>query len=148
MTLALSRRSQRPWWMTTFGREPLGDVFFDRLLPELQRNAGEEVTPSVDFSEKDGKYYLTAELPGIDKENLSIAVEDGYVTLSGKKEEKNEEKGTDYYIKETKYGSFSRSFRLPGKVADDKVGATFKDGVLTVEMPHEEEAETKKIEIH
>ncbi len=148
MTLALSKRSRRPWWMTNFGREPLGDVFFDRLWPEYQRDAGEEVTPSVDFSEKDGKYYLTAELPGIDKENISITVEDGYVTLSGKKEEKNEKKGTDYYLKETKFGSFSRSFRLPGKVAEDKVDATFKDGVLTVEMPHEETAETKKIEIH
>ena len=67
MTLALSKRSRRPWWMTTFGHEPLGDVFYDRLWPEWRRDAGEEVTPSVDFSEKDGKYYLTAELPGINK---------------------------------------------------------------------------------
>lgn len=148
MTLSLSKRARRPWWMTSFGSEPLGDVFFDRLWPEWRRDAGEEVTPSVDFSEKDGKYYLTAELPGIEKENISITVEDGYITLSGKKEEKKEEKGSDYYLKETRYGSFSRSFRLPGKVAEDKVDATYKDGVLTVEMPHEEETETKKIEIH
>ncbi|MBW2217826.1 MAG: Hsp20/alpha crystallin family protein, partial [Deltaproteobacteria bacterium] len=81
-------------------------------------------------------------------ENISITVEDGYVTLSGKKEEKKEEKGSDYYLKETRYGSFSRSFRLPGKVAEDKVDANYKDGVLTVEMPQEEEAKTQKIEIH
>jgi len=148
MTLALSRRTRRPWWMTTFGNEPFGDVFIDRLWPELRRDAGEEVTPSVDFSEKDGKYYLTAELPGIEKENISITIENGYVTLSGKKAEKKEEKGSDYYLKETSYGSFSRSFKLPGKVAEEKVNASYKDGVLTVEMPHEEEAETKKIEIH
>ena len=73
---------------------------------------------------------------------------DGYVTLSGKKEEKKEEKGSDYYLKETSYGSFKRSFKLPGKVAEDKIDATYKNGVLTVVMPHGEEAETKKIEIH
>jgi len=134
--------------MTTFGREPVGDVFSDRLWPEWRRDTGEEVTPSIDFSEKEGKYYLTAELPGINKEDISITVEDGYVTVSGKKEDNKEEKGSDYYLKETRYGSFSRSFRLPGKVVEDKVDATYKDGVLTVVMPHEEEAETKKIEIH
>jgi len=134
--------------MTTFGREPAGDIFYDRLYPEYVRDSGEEVTPSVDFTEKDGKYYLTAELPGIDKKNISITIEDDYVTLTGKKEEKKEEKGSDYYLKEMRYGSFKRSFRLPGKVAEDKIDATYKDGVLTVVMPHEEAAETKKIEVH
>ena len=148
MTLSLSRKSGRPWWMTTFGREPLGDVYFDRLYPEWRRDSGEEVTTNIDLSEKDGKYYLTAELPGIEKEDISITIEDGYVTLSGRKEEKKEEKGSDYYLKETKSGSFSRSFRLPGKVDEDKVNASYKNGVLTVEMPHEEEDKTKKIEIH
>lgn len=148
MTLTLSRRSNRPWWMTPFGREPLGDIFFDRPYPEWRRDMGEEVTPSIDFSEKDGKYFLTAELPGIKKDDISITIEDGYVTLTGKKEENKEENGSNYYLKETRYGSFSRSFRLPGKVDENKVDATYKEGVLTVVMPHEEETETKKIEIH
>lgn len=147
MTLSLSRQ-RRPWWMTPFGREPMGDVFFDRLWPEWRRDYGEEISPSVDFSEKDGKYYLTAELPGLKKEDISITIDNGYVTISGKKEDKKEEKTSDYYIKETRHGSFRRSFRLDRKVAEDKVDATYKDGVLTVVMPHEEEAETKKIEIH
>ena len=148
MTLALSRRHGRPWWMTTFGREPWGDVFFDRLWPEWTGETGEKLTPSLDFSEKDGKYFLTAELPGINRDDISIKIEDGYVTVSGKKEEKIEEKESNYYLKETRYGSFSRSFRLPGKVMEDKVDATYKDGVLTVMMPHEEEPAVKKIEIH
>ncbi|MBW2220716.1 MAG: Hsp20/alpha crystallin family protein [Deltaproteobacteria bacterium] len=148
MTLTLSRRSNRPWWMTPLGREPLGDIFFDRLYPEWRRDMGEEVTPSIDFSEKDGKYFLTAELPGINKDDISITIEDGYVTLSGKKEENKEESGSNFYLKETKYGSFSRSFRLPGKVDENKVDATYKEGVLTVVMPQEEATETKKIEVH
>ena len=137
-----------PWWMTPFGKEPMGDIFFDRIWPEWQRDMGDEVSTSVDFSEKDGKYYLTAELPGINKDDITITIENGYVTLSGKKEESKEEKESNYYMKETRYGSFSRSFRLPGKVPEDKVDATYKDGVLTVVMPHEEEPEIKKIEIH
>ena len=106
------------------------------------------MTPSVDFSEKDNKYHLTAEIPGLNKDDITITIEDGYVTISGKKEEDKEEKGTDYYIKETRTGSFSRSFRLPKKVAEDKVDAIYKDGVLTVVLPHAEEVETKKIEVH
>ncbi len=148
MAFALTTRHGRPWWMTPFGREPLGDVFFDRLWPEWQRDAGDEVSTSIDFKEKDGKYYLTAELPGVKKEDISINIEDGYVTLTGRKEETKEEKEANYYLKETRYGSFSRSFRLPGRVLEDKVDATFKNGVLTVVMPHEPEARTKKIEIH
>jgi HSP20 family protein len=148
MTLSLMRRTGRPWWMTPFGREPMGDIFFDRMWPEWQRDMGTEVTPSVDFSEKEGKYYLTAELPGINKDDISITIENGYVILSGKKEETTEKKDADYYVQETRSGSFSRSFKLPGKVMEDKVDATYKDGVLTVVIPHEEEAGTKKIEIH
>jgi HSP20 family protein len=126
----------------------MGDVFFDRLWPEWRRDYGEEVNPNVDFSEKDNEYHLTAEIPGLNKDDISITIEDGYLTISGKKDDNKEEKGTDYYIKETRTGSFSRSFRLPKKVAEDKVDATYKNGVLSVVLPHTEEAETKKIEVH
>ena len=148
MTLALARRHRRPWWMTTFDPESVGDIFFDRFWPEWTRDLGEEISPTVDLSEKDGKYYLTAELPGMNKEDISITVEDGCVTISGKKEENTEEKGKDFYLKETRHGSFSRSFRLPGHVEEDKVDASYKDGVLTVVLPHAQEAKTKKIVIH
>ena len=147
MTLSIMRPS-RPWWMTPFGREPMGDVFSDRLWPEWRRDYGEEMSPSVDFSEKDGKYYLTAELPGMKKEDISISIEDGYVTISGKKEDHREEKGSDYYVKEMRHGSFRRSFCLEKGVDEEKVDATYKDGVLTVVMPHREAAETRKIAVH
>ncbi len=148
MTREIARRPRRPWWMTPLGREPFGDVFFDRLWHEWRRDDGDELTPCVDFTEKDEKYYLTAELPGIKKDDLSIVIENGYLTISGKKEEDKEEKGSDYYLKETRHGSFSRSFKLPGKVIEDRVDATYKDGVLTVVMPHETKEKTKKIDIH
>jgi HSP20 family protein len=148
MTIALTRKIARPSWMTPFGHEGWGDVFFDRLWPEWRRDIGEEWTPIVDFSEKDGKYYLTAEIPGLSKEDISVTFDNGYVTISGKKESNKEEEDADYYVKESRYGSFSRTFRLPVKVDEEKVNATYKDGVLTVSMPHKEDTKAKKIKVH
>jgi HSP20 family protein len=140
-------RSRRPWWMTAYGREPMGDVWSDRLWPEWPRQWGEEYTPSMDLYEKEGKYYLTAELPGVQKDDISITVEGNVVTLSGKKVSTKEEKGANYYFSESRQGSFSRSFRLPEKVDENKVDARFKDGVLTLALPMKETERSRKIEI-
>ncbi len=148
MTLAVSRAFRRPFWVTPSGTEGWKDLFSDRLWPELLRDKDENLAPNIDFIEKDGKYFLNAELPGLKRDDISISIEDGYVTVSGKKETNKEEEGTSYYLKETRSGSFSRSFRLPGKVDKENVDATFKDGVLTVAMPLEKAPEAKKIEIH
>ena len=147
MRLVETGKLGRPYWMTPFGMERLGDVFFDRLWPEWRRDEGKEWIPSIDFAEKNGKYTLTAELPGLNKDDVSISIEDGCVTLAGKKEYNKEKEGSDYYVKETRYGSFKRSFRLPDKVEEDKVEATYKDGVLTVIMPKKEGSEKKEITI-
>ncbi len=148
MTITLSKRHGRPWWMTPFGREPFGDIFFDRLWSEWQGDAGEELTANMNFSEKDGKYCLTAELPGVKKEDISIAIQDGYLTLTGKKEGTKEENEANYYLKETRSGTVTRRFILPHKVRENDVEATYKDGVLTVVIPQAEEEKAKKIEIH
>ena len=148
MDVTLAKRSGRPWWMNTFGREPFGDIFFDRLWPEWKRDMGEELNPSVDLVEKDNKYVLTVELPGLDKDDISISVENGFVTVSGKREEKSEKEEGEYYVKEMRYGSFRRSFRLPKSVLDDKVDATYKNGLLTVVIPMAEGEKTRKIAIH
>ncbi len=73
MTFAITRRVRRPSWMTPYGHEGLGDVFFDRLWPEWRRDIGEEWCPSDNFYEKEGKYHLTAEIPGLDKDDISIS---------------------------------------------------------------------------
>ena len=106
MTLAVSRTFRRPFWVTPFGMEGWRDLFSDRLWPELLGEKDEGLSPNVDFSEKDGKYFLTAELPGLKKDDISISIEDGYITVSGKKETNKEEEGTNYYLKETRSGSF------------------------------------------
>lgn len=148
MTVALETRITRPFWIMPLGDELWGDVWFDRLWPEWRRHLGEEVRPNVDFYEKDGKYHLTAEVPGLTKDDISVSIDKGFVVVSGKKETTKEETEVDYYVKETRTGSFTRTFRLPGEVDEDKVEARYKDGVLSVIIPRKEESKTRKIEIH
>lgn len=142
-----TRRVGRPSWMTPFGQEGMGDVWFDRLWPEWPRWEGEEFTPTFNFYEKDGKYHLIADLPGVKRDEISVNVEDNIITVSGKRESEKEEEKANYYFKESTYGSFSRSLRLPTEVEEDGVEASFKDGVLKVEMKPKESAKVRKIEI-
>ena len=147
MEIVKSRKGRRPVWMTPFGEEPWGDMWFDRPLMTWPRWQGEEFNPSMNIAEKEGKYIVSAELPGVKKDDISVSIKGNILTIKGKKEQEKEEKGTDYYIKESSYGSFSRSFDLPEDVEEDKIEATLKDGVLKLVMPHKAKKKAGKIEI-
>jgi HSP20 family protein len=147
MALMPIRRRRRPGWLGPLGDESMGDVFFDRLWNEWGNWFREDWAPAFNLSEREGKYTLTAELPGVDKDSISITMDGNVLTISGRKESTYEEEGSQYYMKECSYGAFSRSIRLPGEIEEDKVDATFKDGVLTLVMPHKEAPKSKKIEI-
>jgi HSP20 family protein len=148
MAFALSRTSGRPSWMTHAGHEGLGDVFFDRLWPEWRRDMGEEARPSVNFYKKDDNYYLTAEVPGLSRDEISVSLDDRDLTISGRKQSEKEDRGADYYMKERRHSTFFRSFCLPEDVDGEKIDATYKDGVLTLVMPIKEGTETTKIKVH
>ncbi len=105
MTLVLSKRHGNPWWMTDVNNNSFGSIFFDEFFPEAKGNVAGDVAPRVNFSEKDGTYYLAAKLPGINKDDITIAIEGNCLTLKDKKEEKKEENRPGYYLKETRYGS-------------------------------------------
>lgn len=144
----VSRRERRPWWMTPFAMEPMGDIFMDRVWPEWpQVKTEEEWVPSMNLAEKEGKYLLTAELPGMKKEDINVMIDGRVLTVSGKKETHKEEEGADYYMRETSSGSFSRSMRLPTEVEEEKIEAKFEDGVLSLTLPHKDQPKTKKISI-
>jgi HSP20 family protein len=96
--------------------------------------------PSVDMSETDNDVLITAELPGVNKDNLGISLSDSSINISGEKNEKEEDKGKDYYRLERSYGSFRRSFSLPCEIDEDKVDASFKNGVLKITLPKTEAA--------
>ena len=106
-------------------------------------------SPRVDVFQQNGNLVVKAELPGMKKEDIDISVENGDLVVRGerKSEEKVEEK--DYYRMERSYGSFYRRLPLPEGVTEEKIEATYADGVLEVKVPKPEakELEPKKIAI-
>jgi HSP20 family protein len=103
--------------------------------------------PPVDILEKDDNLVIRAELPGVQKEEIDVRVENGVLTLHGERKQESEvEEGTTHRM-ERVFGTFTRSFTLPTTVDASKVTATYKDGVLEVLVPKAETAKPKKIEI-
>lgn len=105
--------------------------------------------PSADLVETDDEFRVSAELPGMSEDDVEVTFSEGLLTVKGEKEEKKEEEKENVHVSERRYGTFSRSFRLPPSVDADKVDATMKDGVLTVVLPKKPEAKKaeKKITI-
>jgi HSP20 family protein len=116
-------------WRSPFGRSTFEFEPFWRSELSLVKE------PAIDIVEKDKAYEITAELPGIDAGNVDVKFADGTLTIKGEKSEDKEEKKKDYYLSERRYGSFSRSFRVPSSVDTDKIEANFKNGVLKITLP-------------
>jgi HSP20 family protein len=104
-------------------------------------------SPRVDVRELEKEFVLRAELPGISKDDVKLAIENRVLTISGeKKHEKSEDKG-NIYFREAAYGEFSRSFNLGDGIDESKIKADYKDGILTVTLPKSEKAVARQIEI-
>jgi len=91
--------------------------------------------PTADAYEKDGTYVVKAELPGVKKDDVKITLEEGLLTIEGKREEEKEVKEARYHACERFTGSFRRSFGMPEGIDAGKIAAEFKDGVLEVRVP-------------
>jgi HSP20 family protein len=130
-------------------RSPFGRTVFD-VEPFRRSEIGWGKAPAVDIVDKDKAYEITAELPGLDENNIDVKFADGTVTIKGEKRDEKEEKKKDYYLSERRYGSFQRSLGVPDGVDADKITASFKNGVLTVILPKSAEAQKseKKIAIN
>ena len=105
--------------------------------------------PAMDLVERHEAFEMTAELPGLDEKNIEVNVANGVLTVKGQKEEDKVEKKEDFHLRERRFGSFSRSVRVPDAVDADKIEASFKNGVLKVTLPKKPEAQqpVKKIEV-
>ena len=103
--------------------------------------------PALDVAEDDHALTLTAELPGLKKEDVKINVRDGVLTLSGEKKFEEEKKKDDYYRIERSYGNFARSFSLPNTMDHSQVSASMKDGVLKISIPKKPEAKEREINV-
>jgi HSP20 family protein len=131
-----------------FWRFPFRRSMFD-VDPFWRREPTWETSPAMDVTETDKAYEITAELPGMSESDVEVVAANGMLTIKGEKKEEKEEKEKDYYLSERRYGSFSRRMEIPDEVDADKIEATFKKGVLTVNLPKKAEAQKpeKKISV-
>jgi HSP20 family protein len=120
------------------------DFLPDLPLRDLTTGGELNWVPRLDITETEKNVEVKAELPGLERKDIDITLDRDLLVIKGEKKVEKEEKDRYYHRVERRYGSFCRSVRLPAKVADKKIDATFKDGVLTITLP-KVAGEVKKI---
>ncbi|WP_164735589.1 Hsp20/alpha crystallin family protein [Marinobacter sp. NP-4(2019)] len=123
----------------------------EREFPLLGRHwetLGGQWQPDVDIEQKANEYLITVDIPGVDPKDISVSMDNGMLTIEGKRESKVEEKKENYRCIEREYGSFYRSFSLPDAGESDKIKAHVHNGVLEITVPKLESTKQKKIEVH
>jgi len=128
-------------------RRNLVDDFFESFLDSFNSMSNVNWSPSVDLEETKNDYIIHAELPGMNKKDIDISVENDILTISGEKKERVQTKDSNCLISEIMSGHFSRSFRLPAQINSEKIEAKWDNGVLVVKIPKSEVAKPKKIQI-
>ncbi len=143
---AIIRRSPNRT-LTVF--EPLYRPF--NLLEEVEAMAREVfdggLLHSLDVYEEKGELVVKAELPGIEKKELDISLEEDMLTIKAEKKQEEVAEDATYYVSERHFGQYFRTIALPFHVDVEKISATFKKGLLEIRLPKAEEAEAKHIEI-
>lgn len=104
--------------------------------------------PALDISQDKDNVYVKAELPGMKKEEIDISLHDGMLTLAGERKQETETGEGETFRSERYFGRFHRTITLPTPVDANQVKATYRDGVLSIELPKAEEAKPKQIEVN
>ena len=152
--LSLWHRPSEELDWPSFGR--FGDLrsemqrVFDRFasdLPSLARFEEGTWVPKMDLTETPEAYHLRAELPNMESKDVDVRFEDNILTVSGEKKKEEKKEAENYLCLERTYGAFTRSFRIPKTVKEDKIVAACKNGVLAVTLPKTEEQKTKSKKI-
>jgi len=126
---------------------PRWNNFFEGFLPEdrfLGFDNKFDLIPAANIEEKDTEFVISMAVPGISKDDINVEVHDNIITISSEKEESSEETEKNYSRKEYSYNSFSRTFKLPQNVKEDKIEANYNNGELVLQLP-KVEPEVKKV---
>ena len=127
--------------------DPFGRWPFRSPRREGWSGARAGFAPAVDVTESANRYVVSAELPGTKKEDVTVEVHDGLLTIRGEKRSEQVEEDERHRHVERVFGSFTRSFSLPANADGNRIKAHFEDGVLRVEIPKMEEAKPKQVDI-
>jgi HSP20 family protein len=133
MLPTINKRSFRPFFMPN-----LFDDDFFHVIPNST-----SFTPAVNIRESEKNYVLDLAIPGMDKKDLKIDINEDVLTISSETKSETEESRNGYKRKEFSYSTFSRSFWIPENVEREKIEANYKDGILSVELPKQEEEKSK-----
>lgn len=123
------------------------DFFNEAGYEAIDRHISDGNWPKVDIAENDSNYLLKADLPGMERNDYKITVENGILRIEGEKKEEHREKKGSYYHFERTYGKFSRSFVLPEEVDGERIEAKMEKGVLELILPKNEKSKPKMIQI-
>jgi len=115
------------------------------LAPESWKSFNWSV--ALDIVESEDEYLVKASVPGINPEDLEITFEDNRLTIKGEVKEESEVNEARYHLRERRFGSFSRSIKMPSGIDNDKIIANYEKGVLELHLPKVEEVKPKKIAI-
>ncbi|MBI2718245.1 MAG: Hsp20/alpha crystallin family protein [Rhizobiales bacterium] len=112
-------------------------------------NGWQAIAPTIDVAESEKEVVVTVELPGLDNKDFEVTLSGDMLTIKGEKKSEQEHKNGDVYHMERRFGSFSRSIRLPFEAKDEKVDANYDRGVLTVRIPKPADAQrtARRIEV-
>ena len=92
-------------------------------------------SPAVDVKETDNSFVLTADIPGLTKKDIKVNVANGKLSISGERTYETDQGNDNYHYRERRFGTFDRSFKLPDTVDEEKISASFKNGILIVALP-------------
>jgi HSP20 family protein len=104
-------------------------------------------SPAVDIFETENEIVVQAELPGVDRKDISLHLENNVLTLKGERRFEKETKEENYHRIERAYGGFSRTFSIPATVDEEKIRADYRDGILKIALPKKEQVKPKQIRI-
>ncbi len=140
-------------WRPTRNLESVQDEVnrvFESFFNAPMRRRGEDVGgwyPDVDVVESKDNIEVQVDLPGMEKDDIKVSVEDSVLTIKGERKAMKEEKEKNYHQIERTYGTFTRSFSLPTSVEGEKIKANYKNGVLKIDLPKAEAVKPKEIPI-
>ncbi len=119
------------------------DSLFDRFFNDGFGNTRSVFVPRTDISENEKGFEIQLAVPGMKKEDFTVDLKNGKLTISGERKFNNEEKGKNYHSIQTEFGSFKKSFQLPDNVNEKKIEASYEDGILNISIPKDK---SKKLE--
>ena len=125
----------------------LNPFFFGDLMNSSWNKEECDIVPRTDIIERKNDYIITAEMPGMTKDNFKVEIENNVLTIHGKKFAQEKSDGDQHFRSERQYGTYRRSFRLGDEIDSEKINAKYDSGILEIVLPKSKKAKPKMVEV-